>query len=369
MTVFAPEKPLYSKENADRMIEICRKSGIDHIYLQIYRANKAYYDSDIADRKPFEKMKLSAGLDPVQYIIDQSKKNGIEVHAWVNLLSLATNENAEILKRYGESILTLDQHGKLSFIPKDPSDNFIREGQLFLEPGDWRVKKYLVDITEEITSKYPGFTGLHLDYIRYPVAVPFAPGSRFDDYAISYGYSDVNIKKCIKLTGLDIKNADPTRENYQKWDNWRRSQVTGLVQAISENIRALQPGMKISCAVSPFVSRAYLVAFQDWTKSLSDGLVDYVVTMNYTDDARLMELNTRSGLFPDLRNNVYIGIGAYLLKKDPQAIKEQLNMLYDLDPGGIVIFSYDEIADSTELQDFLKNNATHRDRRLSSSDS
>ena len=199
VTVFAPQKILYSQENADRMIEICRKSGINQIYLQIYRANKAYYDSNIADRKPFETMKASAGCDMVQYIIEQAKKNDIEVHAWINLLSLARNENAGILKKYGKSILTLDQNGNPSSITGKAPDDFIREGQIFLEPGDWRVKEYLLDITEEITRKYPALSGLHLDYIRYPVAVPFAPGSRFNNPAISYGYSDVNIKNASNL--------------------------------------------------------------------------------------------------------------------------------------------------------------------------
>jgi len=368
VTVFAPEKILYSKENTDHMIEICRKTGIDHIYLQIYRANKAYYDSDIADRKPFLEMKAAAGCDPVQYIIDRAKKNSIEVHAWVNLLSLAKNENAGILKKYGKGILTLDQHGDPSFV-SNPPDNFIREDQIFLEPGDWRVREYLVAITEEIASKYPGLAGLHLDYIRYPVAVPYAPGSRFNDPAISYGYSDVNIKKCIKFTGLNIKSANLSRENYQKWDDWRRDQVTGLLQVISENIRRLTPSMKISCAVAPSVPRAYLVSFQDWTKWLSRGLADHIVTMNYTDDTRLMTLNAHSASRPELKDNVYIGVGAYLLKESPDMIEEQLRVLYDLAPGGIVIFSYDEIAESKKLQDFMEKSTKSRSRQLSSTGS
>jgi len=369
VTVFAPQKILYSQENADRMIEICRKSGINQIYLQIYRANKAYYDSNIADRKPFETMKASAGCDMVQYIIEQAKKNDIEVHAWINLLSLAQNENAKILKKYGKSILTLDQNGNPSSITGKAPDDFIREGQIFLEPGDWRVKEYLLDITEEITRKYPALAGLHLDYIRYPVAVPFAPGSRFNNPAISYGYSNVNIKKCIKLTGLDIKKATPSRETYQKWDDWRRSQVTGLVQAISINTRDLAPSIQISCAVCPSVERAYMITLQDWPKWISENLVDYVVTMNYSDDTRLMTLNARSGLLPELKDKVYIGIGAYLLKKKPEVIEDQLNILYGLKPGGIVIFSYDEVADISGLRSFLASTTTSRDRQLSSNDS
>ena len=127
--------------------------------------------------------------------------------------------------------------------------------------------------------------------------------------------------------------------------------------------------MQISCAVCPSVERAYMITLQDWPKWISENLVDYVVTMNYSDDTRLMTLNARSGLFPELKDKVYIGVGAYLLKKQPEVIEDQLTILYDLKPGGIVIFSYDEVADIEELRSFLASTATSRDRQLSSNDS
>ncbi len=360
ITVFSPEKVLYSKENAERMIKTCKDAGIDHIYLQVYRSDKAYYDSDIADRTAYEKMFADAGEDPLTYILTLAKKNNIKVHAWINLFSLAQNKDAGILDTFGEKILTKDRYGRTPLIKgnKDELDKYyIRENQLFLEPGDSNVRKYLVSIAGEIIKKYPGFDGLHLDYVRYPSAVPFIPGSRFDSHGISYGYGDINVENFKKATGLDLENMEPSRENYKKWDDWRRSRITTAVREISEHVRAIAPDLEISCAIVPSIERTYLVAFQDWTRWLREGLIDYVVAMNYTDDPELMELNSRSILFPQLQDRVYIGIGAYLLKGKPEAVKEQLDILRNISPGGIVIFSYDDVAESKELQDVIARRA------------
>ncbi|MCK4852457.1 MAG: family 10 glycosylhydrolase, partial [Candidatus Omnitrophica bacterium] len=157
ISVFSPEKVLYSRENADRMLKNCRNAGIDHVYLQIYRAGKAYYDSDIAPKTEYEKAAAGADSDPLKYLLAQAGKNNIKIYAWINLLSLAQNENAAILDGLGEEVLTQDRHGRspLRKGNKDGLDKYyIRENQLFLEPGDERVRKYLVSVAEEILKKY-----------------------------------------------------------------------------------------------------------------------------------------------------------------------------------------------------------------------
>ena len=359
ITVFSEEKVLYSKESIDRLIGICGETGINDIYVQIYRANKAYYDSDITDRTAYETILSEAGEDTLAYLIGKAKNNNLNIYAWINLLSIAANEDAGVLKKFGKDILTRDQYGRTARQgdKKDELDKYyIRENQLFLEPGDSRVREYLTDIAEEIAGKYPGLTGLHFDYVRYPAAVPFIPGSRFTSHGISYGYTEANIKNFKNATGLDVETMEYSRENSRLWDGWRRKQVNALLRDISEHIRALAPSMKISCTVVPSIERTYLSTFQDWTGWLRKGYVDYVVAMNYTDDTALMELNSSSLLLPGLDKKVHIGIGAYLLKDKPETLKDQLKSLRELSPSGIVIFSYDEIARDEEIRKYLSDN-------------
>ena len=357
ITVFSPEKVLYSRANVDRLISTCKKTGIDDIYLQVYRADKAYYDSSITDRTPFDKMKAEAGEDTIPYLLKKATDAGIKVHAWLNIMSLAQNKDANILKKFGNDVLTFDQHGRPSMAldgAKDPlTKYYILENQLFLEPGDWRVRDYVGSIAEEVIKKYPGFSGMHLDYIRYPSVVPYIPGARFTSHGISYGYNKMNLLNFTKATGLNASKMNMTREDAGEWDKWRRGQVTRLVSYIAERVRKLAPKAEISATVVPSLDKTYLVTFQNWTEWLDSGLVNSVMIMNYTDDTPLFKLNSVSSLAAGKKGSVQIGVGSYLLKDDPETLKDQLKAAGALSPSGVVLFSYDEVAGDQDLQEFL----------------
>ncbi|NQT33058.1 MAG: family 10 glycosylhydrolase [Candidatus Omnitrophica bacterium] len=356
ITVFSPEEVLASRSNVDKLIETCKKCGINDVYIQVYRADKAYYDSDITDKTPYENIVRTKSGDTLKYLIEKAASGNISIHAWINVLSLAQNKEANIIRKYGDEIITIDQHSRTSLHAgeKDDLDKYyIRENQLFLEPGDWRVRKYIYDISKEIVRKYPGLSGLHLDYIRYPAAVPFVPGARFPSHGISYGYTGVNLENFKNATGLNAKEMPYARENFKLWDDWRRKQLTTLLGGISKEVRSISPNIKISCTIVASVERTYLVTFQDWTKWLANGLIDYVVAMDYTDDTRLFMMNAESLLFSEFKDEVQIGVGAYLLNENPDVLKDQIGSLDRINPAGIVIFSYDDIAGSEEIQEYL----------------
>ncbi len=362
VTVFTPERVLFSKENADKLVSLCDESGVKDIYLQVYRADKAYYDSAIADRTPYEELSRSAGCDVIDYLIEKAGDKNISVHAWINALSISQNKEANIIKKLGKGVLTVDQYGRLPAAEtgKDGLDKYyIRENQLFLEPGDKRVRDYITSIAVEIVKRYPGLKGLQLDYVRYPAVVPFVPGSRFTSHGISYGYTDANLKAFKDSSGLLASGMEDKRQNHKKWDDWRRSNITELVRGISEKTRSVSPSIRISCTTVPSAERTYLTTFQDWTLWLKKGYVDNVTIMNYTDDPALMTLNSKSMMMSDVPGKVHIGIGSYLLKDDIRTLKEEILAARELAPGGIVLFSYDELAPDGDLRSFLSKNFGH----------
>jgi len=357
INVFSAEKVLFSKEKADTLIDICSRCGIKDVYLQIYRSDKAYYNSDITDNSPYLARTSEAKEDLIKYLIKKGKENDIKLHAWVNLLSIAQNSDANILKKYGQNVLTRDQYGRTSMQKgnKDELDKYyIRENQLFLEPGDTRVRSYLVNITYEIIAKYPGFSGLHLDYIRYPAAVPFIPGSKFTSHGISYGYTKANTDGFRANSGVNIKNPSHTRSDYYLWDEWRRKNVTKLLKEISTKVKTLSPELQISCSFVPSIERTYLTLFQDWTEWLREGYADYIVAMNYTEDSEYMKIRSESVLVSDIADKIHIGLGAYLMKNAPGKFKTQIKSLKKIAPSGIAIYTYDNIAASKDLQNFLR---------------
>jgi len=85
------------------------------------------------------------------------------------------------------------------------------------------------------------------------------------------------------------------------------------------------------------------VAFQDWPLWLEKEIVDYVVLMNYTRDDRLAKETVRSALAHKGKGKIFVGIGAFLLKNDPEIFLRQYAIIASLNPDGIVLFSYDEV--------------------------
>ena len=356
VTVFSEQEILASTKNADKLIETCTSCGINDIYLQLYRANKAYYNSDIMDNNTYKNLiAASGGTDIIPYLLEQAKKANIKVHAWLNVLSIAKNDNAQILKKYGKDILTYDQYGNTSL---HVTKGFIPEHQLFLEAGDYRVREYSGNIVKEILQKYPGFSGIHLDYIRYPSALPYIPGARFTEQGLSYGYSKFNMLNFEKATGLDPKTMDLSRENAFLWDDWRRDQVTKLVKYLSDEARSIASDTIISCAVIASVDKAYLITFQNWPEWLRKKIADHIVFMNYTDHTGYMKIRSEAVLFPDIIDKLQIGLGAYLLTEDIKTLKEQILIAKELSPQGIVLFSYDDIVENEELKSFLNETFT-----------
>ncbi|MFH1304785.1 MAG: family 10 glycosylhydrolase [Candidatus Omnitrophota bacterium] len=358
VSVFTEEKVLDSKKNVNRLIETCKKCGIDDIYLQVYRSDTAHFDSTLTDNSPYRDLLSRTGMDTLKYLLSEAKQNDLEVHAWINVLSIAQNANANILTKLGTDVLVTDQHGRtpLRKNSKDKLDEYyIRENQLFLDPGNTKVRRYIVNLTEELAQKYPGFAGIHLDYMRYPSAVPSIPDSRFTSHGLSYGYNTASTDNFKKATGLDAGTMDLSPDNSLLWDNWRRDQVTALVRDVSGRLHAMFPDLKISCAVGPSAETSYLMTFQDWTEWLRKDYVDYIVAMNYTKDLNLLKIRSASLLVPEFSQKVHIGVGPFLMKDHPEMFMEQFKTLRQFSPAGIVIFSYDEISGDKEIQRFLSS--------------
>ncbi len=344
VTCFSDKKVLYSKESAFELIKFCRKKGLNEVYLQFYRNGHAYYDTKLGDRSKYEAMLKASGADAIDYLLKEAKRCDIKVFAWVNVLCVGKNKNADIIKKFGNSILTRDQYSRVSMRTEDINESdkyYLRDEQLFLEPGDPRVSEYMAAIIDEIITRYPDLSGAHLDYVRYPYPVPFLPRSSFNKYGLTYGYGEENVKRFKEKTGLDPLSMPDNNENSLIWDDWKRSQVTNLVDKLAKNIKNKYPGMIVSCAVLPSPDTAFSVSFQDWPGWLENGTVDYVVLMNYTKNNQLAKEITASALAQRGKGRVYIGIGNFLMKKDPQILSEQEKIIESLNPDGIAYFSYD----------------------------
>lgn len=347
VSVFSSKKVLYTKDGVNNLIAQCKKAKINEIYLQFFQSGNAYYDSKIYDKTKYDNMVKAAGMDTLDLLLREAQGNNIKVFAWVNVLSLGVNDKADILKKYGSSILTLDQYRRASKTQSNTELDkyYLREDQIFLEPGDPRIEEYILTIINEIINRYPLISGVHLDYIRYPSPVPFVPGSRFKKFGLTYGYGLKNVERFKDKTGLDPLDVLNNEDEYLAWDNWKRQQVTDLVRKISNLVKVKSADLAVSCAVIPLTERAYANAFQDWSAWLEDGIIDYVVLMSYSKDNQFVKEVVKSSLGHRGKGKVYVGIGLFLMKNSPDLFFNQYRMISDLAPDGIVFFSIDDLTD------------------------
>jgi uncharacterized lipoprotein YddW (UPF0748 family) len=347
VSVFSSKKTLYSEQGVKNLIAQCAKAKINEIYLQIFQSGNAYYDSKICDKTKYDQMVASAGLDTLDLLLREAVQHNIKIFAWVNILGLGKNEKADILNKYGSSILTRDQYqrpAKVSF-STELDKYYSREDMIFLEPGDPKVESYMLTIINEIINRYPLFSGIHLDYIRYPSPVPFVPGSRFNKFGLTYGYGPANVERFRDKTGINVLDTLNNEDEYLAWDNWKRTQVTDLVRKISSLVKVKSPGLAVSCAVIPVTERAYTNAFADWSAWLEEGIIDYAVLMSYTKDNQFIKEVVKSGLGHRGKGKIYVGIGLFLMKDNPDLFFNQYRLVADLAPDGVVLYSIDDLTE------------------------
>ena len=318
---------LSSREEIRNLIDFAKKTNIQILCVQIYRANKAWFSSKVADSEPYEACRKNLSEDPFRLLIKEAHASGVEVHAWLNLLSLSANENAPLLKKYGPEILTRNLKKKKTI--KD----YKIDNQYFLEPGDPRVHEALSTMVEEIVRGYPDLDGIQFDYIRYPDLHP------------AYGYTKINRERFKKATGLKT-----IEEESAVWKNWKRDQVTGLLELLVKKVRAIRPNIQVSTTGLVPYSRAYLEAFQDWRSWVEKGTVDFVTLMCYSPGTQGFEKYIRDAKtkLGDL-NKVNIAVGAYKLTGSPEIFKQQFEICEESKPRACVVLHYGSLLENPAL--------------------
>jgi uncharacterized lipoprotein YddW (UPF0748 family) len=357
------QRVLEHPERIPTLLADARALGATDLFVQVYRGGRAWFDSTQADAAPFVRARDAAGADPLHTLVAAAHASGLRVHAWVNVLSLASNRDAPILSTLGRVGVMVDRRGRnvLDYPALElpaPDRAFLRVGTpaIWLDPGAPGVSDALVRGFEELAARYPELDGLHLDYIRHPDVLPFSPGSRFG-VGLDFGYGEGTRARFQAETGLVAPFGDSLAHG-NAWDDWRRDQVTELVRRIGAATRALRPGWLLSAAVWAPPERSVLSLFQDWPRWIDDGLLDFAVPMAYTLDDHLLSIYLRSyaGLDAD---RLWAGLGSWLFASDPARAVAQLHRARESGLAGVALFSWDAIADSPALRDALAAGASH----------
>ena len=268
--------------------------------------------------------------DPLAFAIEECHKRGMQLHAW--LVAMPGNKTAQI-KALGQQALN---RRKPELILKTSDGNM-------LDPGIPETADYIASICEEITRRYD-IDGINFDYIRYP-----EKEIRFNDQATYRRY------------------ATPG----QSLADWRRSNINRIVQIIHDRVKAIKPGVAISCSpVGKYADtrrysaggwNALNAVYQDAKLWVSQGWMDILMPMQYFRGRHYYPflLDWKEGA---ANRTIASGIGIYQVHREQQdwplsEIESQIHYCRQHHLGGQVFFRSQFVTDNTKgIYDLLQRN-------------
>ncbi len=186
----------------------------------------------------------------------------------------------------------------------------------------------------EILGAHPRLDGIQFDYIRYPDSHP------------RYGYTEINITRFKKATGLQT-----IEEESKIWKDWKRAQVTELLKLLVKTAHKIRPTIQVSSTGCMSYSRALYEAFQDWPSWINTGVVDFVTVMNYSaDPGEYGRWNAVAQSKVTDLHKLYFGVGAYKLLKLPGIFKKEFQSCEASGAGLCAVFHYGSLLEAPELQ-------------------
>lgn len=349
------QRILENPEHFPELLADAKALGATDLFVQVYRGGRAWFDSSFADTTPYVAMKNRNGFDPLQKLIDDAQAAGFRVHAWVNVFSLAQNRNAPILRAVGPQAVHVDRKGRSlleypAFEIPAPDREYLRMGTpgIYLDPAAPGVREHLLKTFAELIARYPKIDGVHFDYIRYPDVLPFAPGSRFG-VGLDFGYGAATRARFHAETGLTAPFGDDS-SNANRWDQWRRDQVTALVRETRKAAKPIHPTLQLSAAVWAYPDIGYLTLYQDWRTWLDQGWLDFAVPMLYSVDDTLLRHRVHEFASAPQSTQIWVGLGTYLFADNPSRAVVQIKLVRDARATGYALFSWDSIADAPKLK-------------------
>ena len=223
------------KQNLIGQLNSLQKAGINAIIFQVRPEADALYASRLEPWSRFltgvQGKAPEPYWDPMQFMIDECHKRGMEFHAWINPYRTKTTLKSELAPNHVYNI---------------HPEWFVTYGdQLYFDPALPESRRHICMVVSDIVSRYD-VDAIHMDDYFYPYPIK---GKDFPDDA-----------SFARFGGGFSNKGD-----------WRRSNVNVLIKKLHETIREIKPWVKFG--VSPF--GIYRNESSDQLGSKTKGLQNY----------------------------------------------------------------------------------------------
>lgn len=202
------------QETLTHQLNELKKDGVNAIIFQVRPECDALYPSRIEPWSRFltgqQGLAPSPYWDPLQWMITECHRRGMELHAWINPYRARTKSTGQLSNDH--------------IAVRKPMNCFNYDGLLILNPGIAENRNYICAVVKDIVTRYD-IDGLHIDDYFYPYPVP----------------------------GLNIPDDDQYYSNNYGITNrgdWRRHNVNLFIEQLYRTVHEAKPWVKVG--ISPF---------------------------------------------------------------------------------------------------------------------
>jgi uncharacterized lipoprotein YddW (UPF0748 family) len=245
-----------------RQLDLHKKNGMNAMIVQVRPSADAFYPSQYEPWSQWltgtQGKPPSPYYDPLQFMIEETHKRGMEFHAWCNPY------RADF--QIGKSSIAPDH------ITRIHPEWFLTYGdKKYFDPSNKDAQRFVVNVIADIVLRYD-VDAIHMDDYFYPYRIA---GKEFPD------------EEAYRKSGTSLSK-----------DDWRRSNVDSIILLLSQAIKQEKPWVKFG--ISPFSvwrnkdqdpegsdSKASQTNYDDLYANillwLKNGWIDYVVPQLYLE--------------------------------------------------------------------------------------
>jgi uncharacterized lipoprotein YddW (UPF0748 family) len=245
------------------LLNAAQNAGMNAVVLQVRGEADAIY---LSSYEPWNRWMSSPNVqgqaparpwDPLQFVIDECRRRGMEVHAWFNPYRAGVSRSSTFASNHPVNTRT-------NIVVPFSTDS---SSYWWFNPGHPDTDDYTMDVILDVVSRYD-IDAIHFDDYFYPYGIsstyPFPDSTQFSQYG----------------GGLTLAN-------------WRRKNVDDFLAQVKTRVQSVPGKSHVRFGISPFgiwrsgtpsgISglSAYDSLYADSRKWLVDGYVDYMAPQLY----------------------------------------------------------------------------------------
>lgn len=215
-----PTKASYGKADVQqaeyiKLLDEIQAMGMNAVFVQVRPEADAIYPSKLVPWSAYltGTAGKDPGYDPLQFLIEETHRRGMEFHAWFNPFRASTGGDATKVPK--------------NHVANEHPDWIVKyNDKLYINPGVPEARDHVIAAVMEVVRGYD-IDGVHLDDYFYPTG-------------------ETSSKKFNDDTTYRTYNAQKLKDK----GDWRRDNINRFVEKLGQSINQSKPD--VSFGISPF---------------------------------------------------------------------------------------------------------------------